>query len=133
MAIHSEKLMSDSDFYRWETVRAYHRIWLNQQEQGKLTWEDTDEKLKLCWALVWHLATSNSMAALTSTSAGDKKYPKPTCAYNAPAKPSMKACKVINESMCTGNTSVLTALPPYIFPHSEKYCKRKRYGVAKHV
>ena len=65
MAIHSEELMSDSGLYGWEKVRAYHGVWLNQLKQGWLTWEDTEEKLRFHWVLIWHPATSTSTAAST--------------------------------------------------------------------
>ena len=34
MATHLEELMSDAELYSWERVRAHHRVWLNQLEQG---------------------------------------------------------------------------------------------------
>ena len=34
MATHLEELIADSELYGWERVRAYHRVLLNQLEQG---------------------------------------------------------------------------------------------------
>ena len=38
MATHLDELMNDAELYGWERVRAYHRVRLNQLEQGQVTW-----------------------------------------------------------------------------------------------
>ena len=52
MAVQLEELMSDCNLCGWERVRPYHSVWLNQIEQGELTWDDTEEKLRFSWAHV---------------------------------------------------------------------------------
>ena len=34
IATHLDKLMGDADLDGWERVRAYHRVWHKQMEQG---------------------------------------------------------------------------------------------------
>ena len=48
MSHHLEELMEDTDLYRWKRVRAYHAAGLNQLEQYRSSWSDTDHKLRLC-------------------------------------------------------------------------------------
>ena len=48
IAQHLEELMRQSDLYVWEKVQAYHGVWLNQIEQDRLYWNDSEEKLKFC-------------------------------------------------------------------------------------
>ena len=55
MASHLEESMGDVELYGWERVRAYHRVWLNQLEQGRATWEDEEEKVRFPCACT-HLA-----------------------------------------------------------------------------
>ena len=124
MAVHLEELMSDCNLYGLEKVRAYHAVWLNQIKQEQLSWDDTEEKLRFCWALVWHSATSTSMAALISIYAGGKKYSKLTGAYNAPAShvprpvnPSMRGCVLQEQPAQISTTSVHTAWQPSTMPY----------------
>ena len=56
IAKHLEELMSDCNMCGWEEVRAYHGILLNQMEQGHLSWQDCEQKLKICQALVCYSA-----------------------------------------------------------------------------
>ena len=42
MTQHLEELMWDIDLYGWESVPAYHGVWRNQLEQGRLTWDNAD-------------------------------------------------------------------------------------------
>ena len=39
------KDMADSELYSWDNVRAFHELWLNQMEQGRVCWDDEDTKL----------------------------------------------------------------------------------------
>ena len=64
MATHLEELMADTELYGWQRVRAYHRVWLKQREQGWATWQDEDVKLTFQHALIWHPVTSASAAVL---------------------------------------------------------------------
>ena len=56
-------LMGDAESYRWELVIAFHAIWVQQLEQGRVTWVDKDAKIKYRWALVWHQAFGKLNAA----------------------------------------------------------------------
>ena len=37
-----EDLMDNTDLYGWNRVCAYHAAWLNQLEQDRCSWSDTD-------------------------------------------------------------------------------------------
>ena len=56
MSQHFEECMEDTDLYGWDMVHAFHAAWLNQLEQGRGTWGDVDQKLKMHRALVWKAA-----------------------------------------------------------------------------
>ena len=60
MIQHLEKLMGDVGLHRWEHVRAYHGVWLNQLEQRRFTWDDVEAKLRFRTALVWHAPATTS-------------------------------------------------------------------------
>ena len=51
MAHHLEDLMLDYHMYEWEKVRAFNGVFLNQMEQGHLSWADFDQILKFSVAL----------------------------------------------------------------------------------
>ena len=40
MLQHLHDLMADAKLYGWEPVRAFHALWLQQLEQGCITWDD---------------------------------------------------------------------------------------------
>ena len=77
--------MGDSELYGWA------RVWLNRLEQDWASWENEEEKVRFRHPLVWHLATSASSAPSTSVVSGAQKQPKLGFAYNALARPGMKA------------------------------------------
>ena len=56
MVKHLKELMSDASMYGWKPVRSYHWVWLQQLENGRAEWQDTDLKLEFRRALVWNLA-----------------------------------------------------------------------------
>ena len=56
-------------------LRAFHAMWLNQLEQGRVTWEDEEAKLKFTWALIWYPATTGMLAATISDPLPQKKQP----------------------------------------------------------
>ena len=43
---HLQDIMADVELYGWEPIRAFHAIWLQQLEQGCVTWADEEVKLK---------------------------------------------------------------------------------------
>ena len=48
--------MEDMDLYGWDRLHAFHETWLHQLEQGRSTWSDSDHKLRIRRAFVWHVA-----------------------------------------------------------------------------
>ena len=52
MSQHLEDLMEDSDLYGWTKVWLFHSAWLNQIQQGRSFWGDTDSKVRLLRNLV---------------------------------------------------------------------------------
>ena len=65
MLQHMQELMEDAESYGWELIRAYHAIWLQQLEQGRVSWPDEEKKMKYHRALVWHhvMATAKPISA----------------------------------------------------------------------
>ena len=61
MAQHRQELMGYADLYSWEPIRAFHAIWLQQLEQGRVTWDDKDAKVKFSVALS-HSAFQTSLS-----------------------------------------------------------------------
>ena len=49
---HLQELMDDAEIYSWRAVRDYHTAWLQNIEQGRTSWKDTDKKAKLRRTLV---------------------------------------------------------------------------------
>ena len=45
------------------TVSAFHAIWLQQLERGRVTWADEEVKVDYRWAMVWHSAAGPSQRA----------------------------------------------------------------------
>ena len=86
MIQHLQDLMSDAELYGWEPVRAFHAIWLQQLEQGRVAWDDEQVKLKYTWALVWHHVAGPSETA-----------PVKKQVYNVPANPGVSACEGYND------------------------------------
>ena len=63
-----QDLISDAEVYSWELVRAFHAIWLQQREQGRVTWPaDEEVKLKYKQTIVWYRATGPPKAASAPT------------------------------------------------------------------
>ena len=63
MLKHPKELMADASTYRWEAMRAYHGVWLQQLENGRAEWHDIELKFEYRPALVWNssrLTTSRS-------------------------------------------------------------------------
>ena len=56
MASHLKSLMADAQLYRWEHIRAFHGMWLNQLEQERCTWFNEDAKMQFHWMLIWERA-----------------------------------------------------------------------------
>ena len=53
MLNHLKELMADASIYGWEPVRAYHGVWLQQLENRRAEWHNTEFKLEFRRALVW--------------------------------------------------------------------------------
>ena len=54
MAAHLVDLMEDAKLYGWEAVRAFHTIWIQQMEQGCVSWTDQDIKMTCRHSIVCH-------------------------------------------------------------------------------
>ena len=118
------------------------RSLVKPDEQGRLSWNDLEEKRKFCRALAWHTSSSASSATVSMLALATKRYNNTGRAYNAPAKPGTKACKQFNDGMCTTRSShldvkhicshCLTSINQ-ASPHSEKSWTRNRNTVAKHA
>ena len=68
MVAHLQEMVGDVETFGWHMVRAYHAVWLQHQEQGRVTWNDEATRLKLCRALVWHrIAPSSQPSAKPAT------------------------------------------------------------------
>ena len=65
MNAHLKDLKADSELCGWEKVWAYHAVWLNQLEQGLVSWYDQEEKLRFRHALGWHSTTISTAAVST--------------------------------------------------------------------
>ena len=63
MPSHLKALMSDAQLYGWARTRAFHRVWLNQLEQGRCTWFNEEAKMQFRQTLVWHRARSSPCRA----------------------------------------------------------------------
>ena len=57
--------MSDAEIYGWETVHAYHALLLQQSENDRAEWKDTDAKLEFHRPLVWNLVPPGSIAKIS--------------------------------------------------------------------
>ena len=109
MTQHLEERMED-------TVHAFHVAWLNQLEQGRSTWGDSDHKLRMRRALMWHTAMATQASSVSFSAGAGIKAATTLKNYNAPAKPGTKAYESFNSGMCVkvrsnqnGSTSVLFA------------------------
>ena len=83
----------NAELYCWETVRAYHAVWTNQLEKGRVTWEDEEEKVQFRQVLIWHPANASTPAVSTLAVPAHKKQNKQAFSYSTPAKPGTKACQ----------------------------------------
>ena len=93
MIQHLLDLMSNAKLYGWELVRAFHVVWLQQLEQGRVTWANEEVKLRYIWALVWHHAAGPSQTP-----------PAKKQVYNTPAKPGSRAYERYNDGTCRDAT-----------------------------
>ena len=93
MACHLQALMVDMELYRWNRVRTFHAVWLNQLEQGRVTWGDEEAKRRFRWTLIWHQAmTTTVVPAIAAHSCSADEADARHKVYNILAKPGSKAC-----------------------------------------
>ena len=76
MIQHLQDLVDDVDLYGWEPVWAFHAVWLQQLEEGCVTWADEEVKLKYRRALVWHRGTAPSQLASAPSQQVQRKKQK---------------------------------------------------------
>ena len=80
--------MADAAIYDWESVWAFHAVWLQQLEDGRADWGDEAKKLEFWRALVWNKAIEgnttkvfkSSLAANTRHKAEKEATGRPTTA-----------------------------------------------------
>ena len=65
--------------------------WLNQLEQCRNTWGDSDQMLHMHRALVWHVAMATQAASASSSAGAGEKAAIKLRNYNALAKPGTKS------------------------------------------
>ena len=46
MMQHLQDIMGDAELYTWEPIWAFHAVWLQQLEQGHVTWADEEVKYR---------------------------------------------------------------------------------------
>ena len=140
MAAHLNVLVSAADLYRCDRTRAFHSVWLNQLEQGRCTRMDNEEKLRFCRVLVWLPGTPCTSGPITTRTSLRKEQCKG--AYNASARPGIKACKAYNQGRCSKDIThaglqhicaycLLTV--KWAFPHTEQQCNRKKGAESKNA
>ena len=76
MTKHLKDLMADAELYDWEPVRAYLAVWLQQIENGRVNWNDSEAKLEFHHALVWHPAQLEVKPERVASAAALKKPAK---------------------------------------------------------
>ena len=100
MLKHHSELMADAAVYGWESVRAFHAIWLQQLENSCAEWGDEGKKLKFRHAFVWntmHLSTSHEAQPSAQPR---QKLGKDAASKSVMANPGTKACVASNASEC---------------------------------
>ena len=89
MLQHLQELLEAAESYGWEPGKAYHAIWLQQLEQGRVSLSDEDHKMKYCRALAWHrvMATPQPMhlsPPLSELSASSTSPASPAIPHEVP-------------------------------------------------
>ena len=100
--------MADVELYVWEPVRAFHAVWLQQLEQGCVTWADKEVMLKYRGAFKWHHVAAPFQPALAPSQQSlqsQRKQQRRAQLFNIPAKPGSKACVGYNKGTCSDPTS----------------------------
>ena len=103
MLKHLSELMKDAAIYGWESVWAFHAVWLKQLENRCADWWDETKKLEFQRALVWNKAIEghttkafkSSLAANTRQKAGKEATGRPTT-----AKSGSKAYALFSAGKC---------------------------------
>ena len=80
MARHLQELIPDTELYGWDKARAFHAVWFQQLEHGRLTWEEAMRRSR--WVLIWHPAMTTTMAPATAAPLPQKKQMRDIQAYN---------------------------------------------------
>ena len=81
VADHLQNLMGDTELYSWETIRAFHAMWFQQLELGRVTWADEEVKVKIFmpWSGIEQWGPSKPTSAHVQQSQGKPaKEDKPT-------------------------------------------------------
>ena len=78
MYAHLEVLAEDMASFGYEAVRAFHGIWLQEVEQGRVTWADSSIRDTLRRRFVWNPAIARSRPSRLHTAAPS---PTPLCSF----------------------------------------------------
>ena len=106
VARHLQQLTADTELYGWDKVMWHDKVmWLNQLEQGQATWRDEEAKTRFRQALIWHPATTVTLAVTMSAPLPLKKQTRDYQIYNAPAEPGSKAYQAFNQGNCLDGTA----------------------------
>ena len=88
LASHLQDLISDSELYGWFKVRVNHAVWLNQLEQGRVSWDDVEREaaLSVCPCLVPHHHFYHPSSSQLTPSSLRSSSPLESYGYNVPVK-----------------------------------------------
>ena len=67
-------------------VRAFHAIWFQELNEGRVTWTNEEAKLKYRHTLLWHLVAGPAKPTSTRTQLTQKKSMLERQSYNIPAR-----------------------------------------------
>ena len=104
--------MGDAEPYSWE-LRAFHTIWLQQLEQGRVNWADEEVKLKYRRTVVWHHVVAPSQSAPAPCHQPQKKQQRGTQIFNVLVKSGSRAYVGFSKGTCTNDTPHPTELNAY--------------------
>ena len=144
MLSHLQELMEDGECYWWPAVKTYHAAWLQHIKQGWAAWGDMEKKMKLCWALIWHLVEPSFKTSATPSQRPSQQAPEdptnPTrraAILSEPFPPGDKACVNVNYLPSNADHPSLLHVCNYciysvqcLYHNTEQFYRRK--ALSKH-
>ena len=107
---------------------------LQQIEQGRSSWGDSDKTARLRRTLVWNhpavvpkTTTNTSSSSWQSTQASGNRSRNNYMYFSQPSKPRDKACHSYNQGLCTDNSTHPLNL------HVCAYCLNTVYRLCRHT